>query len=277
MLISRMIGFSEARYKKILGEFFGKIAYFSNLPSHGIEHHRRVWHYAKEILTQLELYGYGIDQALTDNLIVASWLHDSGMSIDQGFSHGIEGRKICERFLSENGLSTDYFSEALAAIENHDNKEYLVTNRPGELLTILSVADDLDAFGYIGIYRYLEIYITRKIPLGEIGLLVSENCDTRFQNFLRSYGRIGSLIEKHTPRYHTINSFFNDYNNQAISYIFDIQMNTGFCGVGEVIMKLVNAQDKKDERDLVVNYPDPVIQWFFGELSSELSVFPSEL
>ena len=29
--------------------------------------------------------------------------------------------------------------------------------------TILSVADDLDAFGFTGIYRYLEIYLTRGI------------------------------------------------------------------------------------------------------------------
>jgi hypothetical protein len=31
------------------------------------------------------------------------------------------------------------------------------------MLTILSVADDLDAFGYIGIYRYIEIYLERGI------------------------------------------------------------------------------------------------------------------
>ena len=40
-------------------------------------------------------------------------------------------------------------------------KNIPVASKPNELLTILSVADDLDAFGFSGIFRYSEIYLIR--------------------------------------------------------------------------------------------------------------------
>ena len=42
-------------------------------------------------------------------------------------------------------------------------KIYLRRQDRNDLLTVLSVADDLDAFGFTGIYRYSEIYLTRGI------------------------------------------------------------------------------------------------------------------
>ena len=57
-----------------------------------------------------------------------------------------------------------------------------------DLLNILSVADDLDAFGYTGIYRYSEIYLTRGISPKEIGNLIRENASRRYHNFEKIFG-----------------------------------------------------------------------------------------
>jgi HD superfamily phosphodiesterase len=268
MPLSDKIASSEAKYRNILEEFFVKIYDDSYLPSHGIDHHRRVWKYAKEILVQLESQGFEVSQSLTDQLIISCLLHDSGLSVNQGVSHGIEGRKICERFLMEHSLPFDSFSEALHAIENHDNKEYLIINKPDDLLTILSVADDLDAFGYIGIYRYLEIYITRGKPFKELGHLIIENGETRYRHFLGLYGFESMLVQKYTVKYDTFISFFDSYNQQALYYNFDNQSINGHCGIAEIIAQRINIPDGKSQ----TNYHyDPVIQHFFYELNSELS------
>jgi HD superfamily phosphodiesterase len=274
MLHSEKIASSESKYMRILEEFFSSVFNSSLLPSHGIDHHKRVWYYAKEIMKDLDIYDFQLDKSLSDKLIIASFLHDSGMSVNRGFRHGIESRKICERFLKEKDLSPLEFSDVLDAIENHDNKEYAVIKKPGDLLTILSVADDLDAFGFIGIYRYLEIYLARNKPLIELGDLINENSEGRFQNFLRTFGFNTELVEKHSKRYEIISSFFNLYNQQVPSYKFDNQLTAGYCGVAEVLGQKLHS-DISDIKFhiMVINHPDPVIQWFFSELNNELAFF----
>jgi HD superfamily phosphodiesterase len=272
MLLSEKIASSETRYRNILEEFFRKVFIISILPSHGIDHHRRVWKYAKDILHQLNDHGFKIDESLTDKLIIACFLHDSGMSVDTGPRHGIEGSKICEKFLIENNLSSDAFSDVLQAIEQHDNKEYTFTNQPGDLRTILSVADDLDAFGFIGIYRFLEIYIIRVTAMQDIGNQIIENSENRFQNFLRTYGFTNELLDKHTKRYSIVCSFFNSYNQQVSWYKFDNQSISGHCGVAEIIKNAMKfRQSDAIVKFRVSDYPDPLIQWFFAELDHELS------
>ena len=274
MPISEKIASSEARYRFILEEFFNRIFAQSFLPSHGIDHHRRVWHYAKELLTHLQNQGFYFDQAFTDKLIIACYLHDSGMSVDSGFNHGSEGRKICERFLSENNLPVIELNDVLQAIENHDNKEYKVITKPEDLLTVLSVADDLDAFGFIGIYRYLEIYIERNKPLNELGILINENCLSRYQNFIMTYRFYDELIERHSKRFQILASFFNSFNQQALYYKFDNQQIAGYCGIAEIISDMMQDKESYNSNfSLGAKFPDPVIQWFFTELNFELSEF----
>jgi HD superfamily phosphodiesterase len=274
MLPSEKISSSESKYLKVLEEFFNKIFDPSLLPSHGLSHHRRVWHYAKEILQEPDIHDFEPEEVFSDKLLIAAFLHDTGMSVDRGIRHGSESRKICERFLMERDLSILEFSDVLDAVENHDNKEYAAINHPRDLLTILSVADDLDAFGFTGIYRYLEIYIAREKPLVEIGHLITGNCESRFQNFLSTYGSCTDLVEKHSKRYETTDSFFSHYNQQVPFYRFDGQKTTGYCGVAEIIGRNINS-DPPDKRFInsLLNYPDPVIQWFFTELYNETESF----
>jgi hypothetical protein len=274
MLLPQKITSSETKYKIILEEFFNRIFDKTFLPSHGIEHHRRVWQYAKELLIHIHNQGFNPDPSITDKLIIACYLHDSGLSVDSGFRHGTEGRNICERFLSENKLPVKEYTDVLEAIENHDNKEYKVLYRPEDLDTILMIADDLDAFGFIGIYRYLDIYIERNIPLNGIGILITENCENRFQNFIRTYRFSDELVEKHTKRFEIINSFFYSYNLQAEYYKFDNQLIAGYCGVAEIISGM--RKNKKSETDFLFEaseFSDPAIQWYFTELNYELSGF----
>ena len=270
MLLSGKIASSETKYKNILEEFFREIFDISFLPSHGIDHHRRVWQYAKDVLYQLDDHGFQIEESLTDKLIITCFLHDVGMSVDPGFRHGAEGRKICERFLSQNKLFSEEYSDVLHAIEHHDDKEYTIINQPGDLLAILSAADDLDAFGFTGVYRYLEVYIARNTPLQELGYLIIENIQNRFQNFLRTYGFASGLVEKHTKRYSIVCSFFNSYNQHVPFYDFDSQLAIGYCGIAAIVMqKLIGDQSDRNIMSQFINYPDPVIQWFFAELKNE--------
>jgi HD superfamily phosphodiesterase len=274
MPLSEKIASSEVKYKFILEEFFNRIFTQSFLPSHGIEHHRRVWHYAKELLSHLVNQGVYFDQSFSDKLIIACYLHDSGMSVDSGFNHGAQGRKICEKFLMENNLPVTELTDVLQAIEIHDNKEYKAINKPEDLLTVLSVADDLDAFGFIGVYRYLEIYIERNKPLNEIGLLIKDNCENRYQNFIVTYRFYDELIERHSKRFEILTSFLNSYNQQALYYKFDNQLIVGYCGIAEIISGMM--QDRKSynlDFSRGAKFSDPVIQWFFNELNFELSEF----
>jgi HD superfamily phosphodiesterase len=274
MPISEKIASSEARYRFILEEFFNRIFAQSFLPSHGIDHHRRVWLYAKELLSNLQNQGFYFDQSFSDKLIIACYLHDSGMSVESGFNHGAEGRKICERFLSENNLPVTELTELLQAIEIHDNKEYKSINKPEDLLTILSVADDLDAFGFIGIYRYLEIYIKRNKPLNKIGILIKDNCENRYQNFIVTYRFYNELIERHSGRFEILASFFNSYNQQALYYKFDNLLIAGHCGIAEIISAMMQDNESYNlEFSRGAKFPDPIIQWFFNELNVELSEF----
>ena len=100
------------------------------------------------------------------------------MSVDSGVKHGKHSRQLCSRFLSENNLSENDFPDVLEAIENHDNKDYSETSIRNELLNILSISDDLDAFGISGIYRYSEIYLTRGITYENLGsTIIRENAE----------------------------------------------------------------------------------------------------
>jgi hypothetical protein len=163
----------------------------------------------------------------------------------------------------------------LEAIEHHDNKDYNNKLLSNDLLTILSVSDDLDAFGFSGIFRYAEIYLTRGINPGKIGYLIRENSKKRFDNFVMKFGYDSEIVKKHIKRYYTLDNFFERYNEQLPSYQFDTKDPSGFCGVIEIIMYLMknNLLFKDFLKEPEKYSVDPVIIWFFEELQKELSGF----
>ncbi len=269
MRLNRIIESVEKQYKKVLEDYFVSVYDDKSAPSHGLDHHRRVWKYSVELLRVIPLKRK-LYPKLTSDLIIAGYLHDIGMSVDPGLKHGKYSKDLCARFLALNNLLINDYVAVLDAIENHDNKEYINEGR-NDLLTILSVADDLDAFGFIGIYRYTEIYLIRDTDLKNLGLIINENAGKRFGNFIKTAKKSKKLIEKHKQRYHILDDFFNKYNEQLLSYQFGTLNPSGYCGVIELFGKMIN--NKMDLNEIINSEKintDPVINWFFSGLEIEL-------
>jgi HD superfamily phosphohydrolase YqeK len=273
MNLTGIIESAEKQFKQILEDFFISVYNEKSLSSHGIDHHRRVWNYSKELLKLFPLKTPAKISQLPTELIIASYLHDIGISVDPGIRHGKHSKNLCIQFLSKNNLAQNDFRDVLDAIENHDDKNYTQNAYMDELLVILSVADDLDAFGFTGIFRYLEIYLTRGIEPDKIGYLIGENAKKRIDNFVKIFGADSEIVQKHIRRYHILDNFFSKYNEQLPSYHFGTLLPSGYCGVVEVILFMM-----KNNLLLIDFFFDPskftsdkVIRWFFVELEKELS------
>lgn len=216
MNLEQIIESAEEKYGHILEEFFTEKWGETQLFSHDIVHHRRVWQYAKELLKEISFTGDYISKKLPFELLIACYLHDLGMSVDPVVRHGIHSRELCKSFLDRNNLSKSDFNDVLEAVEHHDDKEYKTQEaNKNDVLKILAIADDLDAFGYIGIYRYLEIYITRGIRPENIGHTIRKNAVKRFHNFEQKFGNFPELIERHRKRFLILDNFFAGYNREA--------------------------------------------------------------
>jgi HD superfamily phosphodiesterase len=274
MNLTRLIESAENKYKQILEDYFISVYNENSLSSHGIDHHRRVWGYSKELLQLKTFRTTEQISQLPSKLIIACYLHDIGMSVNPGAKHGKHSRKLCIQFLAKYNLPESDFSEVLEAIEYHDNKDYNNNIHQDDLLTFLSVSDDLDAFGYTGIFRYVEIYLTREIIPEEIGFMIRENANKRFDNFLHTFDSDSEIVQKHIKRFNILDNFFIGYNEQLHSYQFGTKKISGFCGVIEVMMFLMknNLQLKDFYKESEKYSLDPVIMQFFAELASELLV-----
>ncbi|MFN8208794.1 MAG: HD domain-containing protein, partial [Bacteroidales bacterium] len=137
----------EDRWLQILYLHDREIFSGIHLPSHDHTHHLRVWQFARELVMVWEESGRRFSMEEIELLILAVFFHDTGMSRTQQSRHGLVSREFCEAFLQENKLSAMAGkAELLDAIEQHDNKDYGLTHRdPTGLLTLLNLADDLDA------------------------------------------------------------------------------------------------------------------------------------
>jgi hypothetical protein len=272
MNLTGTIESAERQFRQILEEFFISVYDEKSLPSHGIDHHRKVWNNAKEILSALYKRKHRVSSGLVSSVIIASYLHDLGMSVDRGFRHGIHSRDFTVRFLSDYNLDVHDFPGLLDAIENHDKKDYDVLEDTNDLLTILSVADDLEAFGFTGIYRYSEIYLTRGINPVILGKMIIENAEKRFRHFRDTFGDYGELFQKHEKRYNVLIDFFTDYNKWVPSYQFNFSNPSGHCGVIELFMKMTEENTDLEhfinQQDRYQN--DREISWFINGLKSEI-------
>jgi HD superfamily phosphodiesterase len=216
MDLEQNIKTAEKRFLPVIEEFFIEKWGDAHLFSHDLNHHRRVWYYAKELLSCNEKDVIKHTQDFCNKLLIACYLHDVGMSVDPEVHHGIHSRKLCYAFLLNNNLNESDFADVLDAIEYHDDKEYKTqSTNSNDILKLLAVADDLDAFGYIGIYRYLEIYITRGIRPEVIGKEIRKNAIKRFKNFELNFGNYPDLIERHRKRFRILDDFFSGYNKEA--------------------------------------------------------------
>jgi hypothetical protein len=202
---------AEGRYLATLESFFNDKWRDARLWSHDLSHHLRVWQYAQELLRFSDPVP---DDYFMDKLLIACYLHDIGMAEDPGEKHGINSRKLCEEFLVGINKDPGDFADLLNVIESHDNKSYAGLSLHGSLFLLLSVADDLDAFGYIGIYRYIDIYLARGIRPGKIAPLVLKNAASRFEYFERNFRNYPELISRHRQRYYLLRDFFQNLESE---------------------------------------------------------------
>jgi HD superfamily phosphodiesterase len=101
MNLTGTIESAEKQFKQILEDFFISVYNENSLSSHGIDHHRRVWNYSKELLKLFPLKNPAQISRLPTELIITSYLHDIGMSVDPGIRHGKHSKNLCIQFLSK--------------------------------------------------------------------------------------------------------------------------------------------------------------------------------
>lgn len=241
------------------------------LPSHDHRHHLRVWRFAKELLAALAEHDT-ISEDLIEGVLIAAMLHDVGMSVTRAAQHGRESRLICERWLAEQPAPFIGSRELLAAIEHHDDKSYAAhqaRNERTRMLPILAACDDLDAFDAIGVFRYAEIYLLRGIPAAELAAHVLPNLVNRYRHFLRMYGDLTELAERHARRYAITRQFYEDFAQQA--YASDCM--TGAVGVLNIFRTRVIEGDDSPETLLETLHPesDAYVVEFFQQFHAELT------
>lgn len=194
-------------------ELFGNV----QIPSHDHTHHLRVWQFAKEILFAIS-DRFEITYAKVEACLIASLFHDTGLTKTINENHGEESKQICIQYFEEHNLTKPAnFNEILSAIEKHDDKDYTLSSiAPDDILSIICNADDLDAFGHIGVVRYTEIYLLRGNSLNELPDLVLKNLVQRFSNFERTYKDFSSLYQKHKENYLITKRFFENLKKEII-------------------------------------------------------------
>lgn len=201
------------------------------IPSHDLSHHLRVWNYARQII--LSLYGEEerAGEKFTRNLLLASMFHDSGMVNNMEADHGESGSVIFKSFISSYPHYNTDIDIVAEAIRLHDDKTYKEgTGDSRSVLSILSAADDMDAFGITGILRYWEIYRLRNIPEQDIPGMVIENASRRMETLRENYRDLTTIIDHTQKRYSLLVDFYSMlkyeqtggiYHN-AVSYAFSL-------------------------------------------------------
>ena len=208
-----------------------------SLPSHDHTHHTRVWNLCKTILREISSFNSRTDPSLVEGVIIAAFFHDVGMAFSTREDHGKLGAELCRSWFRDTGREhPERFAEILLAIELHDRKDVQLYNAfsrttPPEILGILSVADDLEAFGIIGVYRYAEIYLKRGITLKELGNRILENVKIRFENLSAGCHLCSRLINRYRQEYNELCFFFEQYNLQLAGVPDPERTLTGRLGV----------------------------------------------
>ena len=277
-LLLEKINNTESKWLKPLYKHSKSLFEKTHLPSHDAEHHLRVWLHCRGLIIELHKAGIKTTHDTIDKAIVACFFHDAGLTIDMGERHGFLGRKICEDFFKSNpSLKISDLEEVLDVIEKHDDKskKEVSAATPYTMKTILklvSAADDLDALGYIGVFRYTEIYLKRGIPDKEIPKKVTINLRNRFSNFLNIYSGLHKYADKQKIRYKEIFDFFTEL--ESLFYqeteITDNQLAV-FNVLKDCLIERKLSIKETIEETLTTNTKGYAL-WYFSKLRHEFEV-----
>ena len=207
-MVHPFIKYAEKKYMSLLTEECCRLFSGTDIPSHNHLHHTRVWDNAALLLGRLYEAGIVTDPGMAEKAIIAAFFHDTGLTVNRGPDHGRESRQLCSAFLETTGITGADRLEILNAVEMHDNKNYPGHSDPASLAAILSVADDMDAFGETGIGRYEEIYSMRGIPAGEIPGMIVPNVMSRLSHLESTYHMFPELVEEMRDRAITVINHF---------------------------------------------------------------------
>jgi len=277
------IGQVESTWLELLNNHVQHL--FSNtfLPSHDHTHHRRVWNNCRKILKAQSKDYPELDLSLVEGVIIAAFFHDTGMVRSTGMEHGPLGKEICRSFFSEREKRKHLappvrFPEILVAIEKHDSKDQQIyrgiqPDKSPDILGMLSVADDLEAMGTIGIYRYSEIYLKRGISMKDLGVCVLKNSAERYRNISRGCNFCTDLRKEFRQKYDNLVSFYDMYNQQLLATPSPEDTFTGHIGVINLIRILSVEGTTRPENFLEQTGPvsrSSVVTGYFTELNNEL-------
>ncbi|KAF5078473.1 hypothetical protein DSECCO2_140110 [anaerobic digester metagenome] len=210
----------ENKWLNSINPFVSKLFAAASIPSHDAHHHQRVWMYCKMMINEIYPSTSIVSADIVESVLVAAMFHDTGLTIDLGEKHGSLSVTICKQFLDENPqLDLNLLQETFDAIEKHDDKSLkaegrLTVNQLSSPLYIVSTADDLDAFGYIGVFRYLEIYLKRGIAMESIPKKVIENINNRYANFRNRYFSLNSFTHQQRERFTITLDFFSKLDDK---------------------------------------------------------------
>jgi len=199
---------AEEKYRKLLSEECRRIFSGTDMPSHDHLHHERVWENAAILLERFYNGGFSGVCMLAERAVIAVFFHDTGLTVNRGTDHGLESRNICSAFLAGTDIPEADRREILDAVEMHDNKDYPGNSDPSSLAAVVSVADDMDAFGEAGIERYMEIYSMRGVTAEEMSALIVPNVLSRFRHLESTYFMFPDLVEEMRVRADTVINYF---------------------------------------------------------------------
>lgn len=255
----------ENAWLEQLFSFIREVFQKHHLSSHDHFHHLRVWCFAKEIIKRVQHIN-SFNEGFVRDLIFACFFHDTGLTKTLDIRHGLESYYL----LSENlhifpGM--DISTALKNAIIHHDDKTYqeaanTKTSEEGfSVLEILTTADDLDAFGYVGAYRYVEIYMLRNIPVSDLKRKIITNLDNRFYHFKNEFGLFPSLLEEHKKRYQLTKSFFEKVSGHFLDRLAFYILNERYD------IQTFMSMDCKDDKEMCT---------FVHQLSLEWETFRNE-
>jgi HD superfamily phosphodiesterase len=248
-----------------------------HLPSHDQWHHLRVWKYAKMLLRHAVKHNIVISETDIERLIIAVFFHDQGMSQTLAKDHGRISRSLCKEYFEKSPLEAPVFTEkALQAIEDHDKKDYLTQHESlntFDLQQFLNLADDLDALGTMGAYRYLEIYLLRKINIQDLPEAILMNLVVRFKHFVSLFNNDKMFIKHQNQRFLAAHNYFKDLGFQLKQVGYKPDLYIGPIGVFNYIK---NEIIEKKQAPLIVcdlvleQTQDFYSNHFFERLQKEL-------
>lgn len=279
--INERISSAEEKWLDLVRPYCANLFSETFIPSHDHKHHQRVWDICKLLLIELDRFNAVAGQDLVEGLMLAAWFHDTGMVKDSGIRHGALGREEFETFIRNTvSVEPEQYSQISEAIEFHDTKgpsayPKLKTGTAPGILGILSVADDLDALGTIGIYRYVEIYLEREVPIGELGIKILDNVRRRFAYIIESCTDLPGIVDPHRTAYQKIEDFFKLYNQQLMLEKEAEKVSRGQLGIVNLIRRFsldLEIRPEKFRDQPEIHSGEDMVKNYFYELHRELEL-----